>query len=304
MLNPGLNTFMITAECGSLTKAAERLYISPTAAMKQLNAFEEELGLTLTTRTKQGIRLTPEGEVIYEEGARLKALAQEAVARAKALQTQEKQKIAIRVGTSSLYPASILTNIWEQAGLLYYHEAKRYKIELVQIHDSVDDAVAILGRTVDIAVRLYDSKKLYKQVGIQPMGTCRFNCAVPIGSALAAKPRLRPEDFSGYKITIYDRTDSPINDQLARDLEKIPNIRVEEAKFFNLELFNRCTDENSILLVNTLWKELHPSLVIKEVEWNYTVPFGMLFSKDCPAEVREFVALMNKVIDVIGIQRL
>lgn len=295
MLNPNLEHFITVIECGSLTKAAAKLYLTPTSVMKQLNALEAELGLKLTERTKQGIKTTPSGEIIYREGVKLKALAQEVVARAKAAEAKSDEKILIRIGTSSLYPASILTGIWEQAGLLYYHEAKRYKIALVQIHDSVDDAVAILGQTVDIVVRLCDSQKLRRHVEIEELGLCRFNCAVPVGSELATKEKLSPEDFAGNKITVYDRTDSPINNKLAKDLEKIPGLQIAEAPYFNLELFNRCTDEGSILLVNTLWKELHPSLVIKEVDWDYQVPFGMLFAKNSSREVRDFIELLAKV---------
>ena len=71
MLHQNLYHFVTVVECGSLTKAAAQLFLSPTSVMKQLNAFEEELGVTLTIRTKQGITLTPAGEVIYEEGRRL-----------------------------------------------------------------------------------------------------------------------------------------------------------------------------------------------------------------------------------------
>lgn len=35
MYNQLLDTFITVADCGSFTKAAEQLYISPTAVMKQ-----------------------------------------------------------------------------------------------------------------------------------------------------------------------------------------------------------------------------------------------------------------------------
>lgn len=38
MYNPALDTFICVADCGSFTKASERLYISPTAVMKQINS--------------------------------------------------------------------------------------------------------------------------------------------------------------------------------------------------------------------------------------------------------------------------
>lgn len=40
MYNPQLDTFVAVAEQGSFSKAAEKLYITPTAVMKQINALE------------------------------------------------------------------------------------------------------------------------------------------------------------------------------------------------------------------------------------------------------------------------
>ena len=41
MFDGKLETFIKVAECGSFTKAAEDLYITPTAVMKQINALEK-----------------------------------------------------------------------------------------------------------------------------------------------------------------------------------------------------------------------------------------------------------------------
>ena len=42
MYHPMLDTFIAVADYGSFTKAAEHLFISPTAVMKQMNALDEE----------------------------------------------------------------------------------------------------------------------------------------------------------------------------------------------------------------------------------------------------------------------
>lgn len=43
MYNPQLDTFLCVAESGSFNKAAEKLYISPPAVIKQINLLEESL---------------------------------------------------------------------------------------------------------------------------------------------------------------------------------------------------------------------------------------------------------------------
>ena len=40
MYNPQLETFLCVAEAGSFNRAAERLYISPPAVIKQINLLE------------------------------------------------------------------------------------------------------------------------------------------------------------------------------------------------------------------------------------------------------------------------
>ena len=67
MFNPQLTVFVCVVDCGSFTKAAERLFLSPTAVMKQINTLENHLGLKLLLRTPQGVRLTPAGDVIYKD---------------------------------------------------------------------------------------------------------------------------------------------------------------------------------------------------------------------------------------------
>ena len=47
MYNPQLETFIRVADAGSFNKAAEELFISPPAVIKQINLLEAQLGLTL-----------------------------------------------------------------------------------------------------------------------------------------------------------------------------------------------------------------------------------------------------------------
>ena len=67
MYNQLLPTFVCAADCGSFTKAAEKLFLSPTAVMKQLNTLEKHLDVKLMERTPAGIQLTPAGEIIYKD---------------------------------------------------------------------------------------------------------------------------------------------------------------------------------------------------------------------------------------------
>ena len=47
MLNHQLETFIQVAENGSFSKAAEKLYITPSAVIQQINNLEQDLQVTL-----------------------------------------------------------------------------------------------------------------------------------------------------------------------------------------------------------------------------------------------------------------
>lgn len=61
-----LEFFIAASDCGSLSKAAARLYTTQPNVSKVIGALEKELGSPLFERTSRGLRLTPYGKSIYE----------------------------------------------------------------------------------------------------------------------------------------------------------------------------------------------------------------------------------------------
>ena len=62
--------FLEIVQCGNLTKAADRLYMSTPSLSKYIKAFEAELGFSLFTRSNRGMELTEEGRTLYETVSR------------------------------------------------------------------------------------------------------------------------------------------------------------------------------------------------------------------------------------------
>lgn len=56
--------FMCAAETGSFSKAAEILNYTPSGVSQLVTAFENELGIPLLRRTKKGVIVTPNGELM------------------------------------------------------------------------------------------------------------------------------------------------------------------------------------------------------------------------------------------------
>ena len=67
MYKPQLDTFICVVEAGSFSKAADKLYISPPAVIKQINSLENNLGVQLFARTHRGLVVTAAGESLYQD---------------------------------------------------------------------------------------------------------------------------------------------------------------------------------------------------------------------------------------------
>jgi DNA-binding transcriptional LysR family regulator len=61
-----LRAFVATVKLGTLSRAAESLYLSQPSVTLQLQALERELGVELMQRSRRRINLTDAGEVLYE----------------------------------------------------------------------------------------------------------------------------------------------------------------------------------------------------------------------------------------------
>lgn len=59
--------FYTVAKCGSLTKAAGKLYISQPAVSQSIKTLEGQLGVRLFNRTHGGMELTEAGSMIYDK---------------------------------------------------------------------------------------------------------------------------------------------------------------------------------------------------------------------------------------------
>ena len=59
-----LRYLVMVAECGSITEAAERLFIAQPSLTAAIHSIEEEMNVTAFIRSNKGVELTREGEVL------------------------------------------------------------------------------------------------------------------------------------------------------------------------------------------------------------------------------------------------
>lgn len=298
MYNPMLDTFMAVAELGSFTKAAEALYISPTAVMKQMNSLEAHLNLKLIDRTASGAKLTPAGEMIYRDAKFMADYSKKSIAAA--YMKAHEAATTFCVGTSLLNPAKPFMDLW-------YHINGRfpdYKLHLVPFeddHNGILSEIEKLGEKFDFLIGVCDSRAWLSLCQFLPLGRYRKMVAVSREHPLASKEMLDIEDLYGQTLMMVKKGDSGTNDFIRNDLEKNhPEINIEDTpQFFDLSVFNRCAETGNVLLTIECWQDVHPGLVTIPVNWDYSIPYGLLYSKEAPDDVLEFVDAVRDITEEI-----
>lgn len=277
MLNSNLKAFVRVAECGSFTKAAESLYLSPTAVMKQINALEKHLDLILLERSPAGVRLTAAGEVIYQDAKFLLDYSRRSIANAR--QKMETDSRTFCVGTSMLNPARPFMELWYQVS----REFPNYKLHLVPYednHEGILAEIARLGEKFDFLIGVCDSRRWLDQCNMFPLGRYPKMCAVSREHRLAGKECLELSDLYGETLMMVAEGDSGTNDFIRNDLRRNhPAIRLEDTPhFYDISVFNRCAETENVLLTLECWKDVHPALVTIPVQWSYSIPYGLLYA--------------------------
>lgn len=295
MYNPTLNTFIAVADCKSFTRAAQQLYISPTAVMKQINALESHLGLTLFDRTPGGVNLTPAGNVIYKDAKFMIDYSKKSVAAAKAAMLNYDTTFCI--GTSLLNPAKPFMDLWYRLNQNF----PDYKLHLVPFednHEGILSEIEKLGEKFDFLIGVCDSKAWLSLCNFLPLGRYKKMIAVPREHPLAAKKQLEISDLYGETLMMVRRGDSGVNDFIRHDLEKNhPQINIEDtAQFYDLSVFNRCAETGNLLLTIECWQDVHPGLVSIPVNWDYSIPYGILYAANAPVDVLRFIETVKKTI--------
>lgn len=295
MVNPQLETFIIVAEAGSFNKAAERLYISPPAVIKQINAMERTLDVQLFERTHRGLKLTPAGHSMLQDARYIIQYCRDSVTRAK--NAMQETEDVIRIGTSPMTPAQVLVDLWPQ--LQAY--CPNVKFQLVPFDNTPENAREILGnlgQNIDVVPGIFDATMLQlRQCAGTVISRDPICVAVSVHHRLAAKEQIEVRDLYGEKLMLMRRDWSYYVDMLRDDIWKNhPQIEIVDFDFYDVNAFNQCENSGCVLMAVENWRYVHPLLKILPVDWEYTIPFGILHAAEPAPVVQRFLDAVQRAV--------
>ena len=267
--NINFTSFIRVAEAGSFNRAAEDLYITSTALIKQINLLENDLGVRLFKRTHRGLTLTKAGESFYKDAKYITDYCREAVERARSAERQQEQ--VIRIGTSPIMPAQMLMDLWPK------------------IHEHCADVSFKL-----VVDELLMSQRNCQGLVIENEPLC---CAVSIYHPLASKKKLTVQDLYGKDLMMIHRGWCRHMDDLRDDLtEHHPQINLVNFDLYDVGVFNQCEENKDILVVIKSWSMVHPLMRVIPVEWDHVMPVGILYSPQPTEVVRRFLSALGTVL--------
>ena len=277
MYNHQLDTFIVVADSGSFNKAAEALFISPPAVI-----------------THRGLQLTKAGQSVYEDARYIIAYCRESVERAK--KADDTQPSVLRIGTSTMTPGQTIVDMWTQIR----EEIPDIKFQLVPFENTPENAREILknmGKNIDIVCGVYDERALKNwQCAAQFVADVPMRCAVSVYDPLAKKERLTVEDLHGRSIMLIREGWNEETDRLRKWLtEEHPEINIVTFDFINLSVFNDCENSDHVLMCIDMWSNVHPLLKALPVDWDYSMPFGLLHAPKPSKTVKRFLNAVKKL---------
>ena len=189
-----LRAFVATVKLGTLSRAAEALFLSQPSVSLQLQALERELGATLLERRRRRINLTDAGEALYELARPLvegwENLDRDFQAKVQGLQAD---KLVIAAGTSTIqYLLPELVRRYRER-----HPAVHLQLANVTGKDGLamlreDKADFAVGSMLDVP----------QDIAWAPVHHYDPMLILPLGHPLAAKEPLELLDLSPYGLIL------------------------------------------------------------------------------------------------------
>lgn len=196
-----LRYFTAVVECKGYREAARRLHIAQPSISEAVSDLEDELGLKLFSRTHRNARLTPEGEIFYEDAVHVLQQAETAILTAKLAAQGKVGKLSIGfIGSATL---SFLPDL-----------IRRYKLEhpnvKLALHDlyPVDLDKACDRGEIDIAITRTLSLERSKNRQSKVLLRDPLVAVLPRSRNLKSK-KIRLADLANERFILFHRQGAP-----------------------------------------------------------------------------------------------
>lgn len=294
MFDIRIKTFLLVVKLGSFTQAAKHEYRSTVAIMKQVTSLEEEIGVKLLFRSHRGVTPTPAGQRLYDGVQNLKMQADGLLTDVKQLADTERK--IIRIGTSLLRPSDKLINLW----LTEEKSKNKFEFQLVPFIDDFKNHDKVLTDKMDCIVTPYSVKKWDKEYNYLPLGMSECLIGVSKSNPLFSKKYLDWSDLNKQKLFLLKKGKSSLVDKIRNEIEREhPKVQICDLRhLYDIESFNQVIAAQGLVEMPSLWANIHPEIKLLPINWQYRIPYGLLYHRHPSKTMQEFIQEIKQFIVV------
>lgn len=276
-----LKSFIIAAKCGSFQKAAEQLFLSSTALIKQINGLEEELGFKLFIRTNRGILLTESGKYFYDASEDILRRCAEAIQNGRDRSPHKTEPI--RIGFSPINPYHDVFSCYD-IGEDFNKYLSNVVVPISGEFKNFIDEIRNLGSRVDV-IPYFLGNNLLKPISEEfCLARIPMHIALPLNHSLADKDVLHYEDLNGQElVTLSDSVNIYYKEFNKVIMERAPHVRITPVSFIDFQTLNETVSGRRVLLVGEYLWNAHPLLKFIPLAEDLLLPYGLYYSPN-PAD--------------------
>lgn len=276
MMDNQLKVFITVAKSHSFNKAASQLFISTPAVIKRIYALENRIKVILFNRTHNGITLTKAGESFYQDAVNLVAAYDQSINRAKTLADN---KVTLRIGAGPLANGTQVGDFW----LTISKNLPNLKFEFIPCACSLGNFNNFLdgiNHEFDVVFSVYDPYLLKKfNLMATQISSSPIKLSVPLQNPLASKKTLTLEDLAGQTVAIVEQGEFKCFDEVRQMLNQDRQIKLQDISGIDLPTLNQCVENDWLFVSAEDWQTAHPMLSAKTVDWDFRLPFGLVYGK-------------------------
>lgn len=218
-----LRYFLDLVDAGSFYKAAKRAHLSQQGMNKAITTLETELGTKLVERSKRGIRLTEQGEVVEAGAQRIldayHEMLSELFRSVPANDSQSAKRITIY---ASYYPTQVAASLMRETDILQMANFIEVPYNRMQDLALSSDGTALF--LADVFPKSLAKLKAQSELVFEPLLATRFGIVWKEGSPLAGSHMIHRAQLAGMPLATNVQKDmAKFADQLFEGFEA-PNV--------------------------------------------------------------------------------
>lgn len=232
-----INSLFTIIGCGSINKAATKLYISSSALIQQVNIIEEHLGFKIFKRNCKGVELTEAGKYFFDEIKIIQQKMTDILEKARNIEQTKLNKLTI--GYINIIPENTVLDLYKQI------KSRNNNISIYLLSLDASEVEGLIDKErVDCVLSLQQLEPNDKYYSFHIIQNKPYICVSP-DSPLASKETISIYDLNDMHIIFPRRGKFTFSDKLEDYLRK------HNINFTKLETDNYLEAEALVDNINT-----------------------------------------------------